>query len=318
VSLDEARALAREAVRKIQAGLPLKVDPLPSVGAVAELWLTKKVEGEGHRTARERRRIIERHIKPHVGDLPIAELRRSTVSNLLDLLVERHGEATADKALAVLSAICRWLETRDDAFRSPIVKGMRRGSAASRDRMLTDSEIRAVWTLAEASGPLGAFVQLALLTGQRRGVLTGMRWDQIDANGVWHIPRLPRQKQSGGDLRLAPLARAIIDRQPRIAGDARVLRFSYWPSVQRFQKAAGLAPWRIHDLRRCARSLLSRAGVQTEISELVLGHSIKGIQKVYDRHSYFEEKGQALARLAALIERIVSPSDNIVTLGAAS
>ena len=63
---------------------------------------------------------------------------------------------------------------------------------------------------------------------------------------------------------------------------------------------------------------MSRAGVQTEISELVLGHSIKGVRRVYDRHGYAEEKGQALVKLAALIERILSPADNVVALGAVS
>jgi hypothetical protein len=51
---------------------------------------------------------------------------------------------------------------------------------------------------------------------------------------------------------------------------------------------------------------------------LVLGHSIRGIRKVYDRHDYFSEKSEALAKLAALIERILNPSDNVTVLGVAS
>jgi hypothetical protein len=62
---------------------------------------------------------------------------------------------------------------------------------------------------------------------------------------------------------------------------------------------------------------MSRARLPTEISELVLGHAIKGIQKVYDRHSYFEEKSHALAALAQLIEQILAPpGTNVIALGA--
>jgi integrase len=169
-----------------------------------------------------------------------------------------------------------------------------------------------------ASGAYGSFVKLALLTAQRRAKLAALSWDQIDANGVWHIPRQLREKQTGGALALPPLALEIIRSQPRLVTDSRVFRRPNHRTIAAFQRATGLPHWTIHDLRRTAWSLMSRAGIQTEISELVLGHSIKGIQKVYDRHSYFEEKAQALAKLAALIERILHPAANVVTLEAVS
>jgi integrase len=68
----------------------------------------------------------------------------------------------------------------------------------------------------------------------------------------------------------------------------------------------------LHDLRRTARSLMSRAGVRPDIAERVLGHSIKGVEGVYDRHSYRDEKAHALAALASLIESIVRPTDKVV------
>ena len=71
--------------------------------------------------------------------------------------------------------------------------------------------------------------------------------------------------------------------------------------------------WVIHDLRRTARSLMSRAGVRPDIAERVLGHAIPGVEGVYDRHSYAEEKAEALGKLAALVDRIVKPAlDNVV------
>jgi integrase len=72
-------------------------------------------------------------------------------------------------------------------------------------------------------------------------------------------------------------------------------------------KLPSMPHWVIHDLRRTARSLMSRIGVQTEIAERVLGHKQQGIVAVYDRHKYEDEMGTALRRLAAEITRILDP-----------
>jgi integrase len=70
----------------------------------------------------------------------------------------------------------------------------------------------------------------------------------------------------------------------------------------------------MHDLRRTARSLMSRAGVQSEHAERVLGHAIVGVEGVYDQYDYRREKTDALEKLADLIERILNPKPNVVRL----
>jgi integrase len=84
------------------------------------------------------------------------------------------------------------------------------------------------------------------------------------------------------------------------------------------KRVATAKPWTIHDLRRTARSLMARAGVRSDIAERTLGHVIAGVEGVYDRHDYLEEKGEALAAVALLVERILQgEQNNIVQLGAA-
>jgi integrase len=74
-----------------------------------------------------------------------------------------------------------------------------------------------------------------------------------------------------------------------------------------------MQPWTIHDLRRTARSLMSRAGVRPDIAERVLGHAIAGVEGVYDRHDYLEQKADAMARVGALIKTIIgSPEPDVV------
>ena len=139
-----------------------------------------------------------------------------------------------------------------------------------------------------------------------------MRWSDISPDGVWTISTEKREKGNAGALKLPKLALGIIAAQPRLAGnphvfagnggDARAVEQRHKVALD---KASGVTDWRLHDLRRTARSLMSRAGVLNDHAELVLGHALPGVEGVYDLHRYDQEKAEALRRLAALIERIV-------------
>ena len=317
LSLDEARALTRDAVRRIRLGFPLEDVRGDSVADVADKWLKLVVQERGYRTARERERIVQKYIVPQLGDRVFVAVRRSDIAALLDDVAAVNGKAMADQVLKVFGAIASWWSKREDDYRSPIVRGMRRGDAVKRDRVLNDDEIRAVWGAADRHGSTGGIVQFALLCAQRYAKIATMRWTDLHGD-VWDIPQGAREKGTAGALRLPPLALGIIHRQPRIAGKGPVFGRPHSRTLPRLRDDAGVDGWTIHDLRRTARTLLSRARVSTEIAELVLGHSIKGIQQVYDRHKYFEEKAHALAALAQLVENILSPpASKVVSLGVA-
>ena len=81
-----------------------------------------------------------------------------------------------------------------------------------------------------------------------------------------------------------------------------------------FDEDCGVSDWTIHDLRRTARSLMSRAGVQPDHAERCLGHVVTGIRGTYDRHAFRDEKLAAFEALAALVDRIVNPADNVVQM----
>jgi integrase len=166
-----------------------------------------------------------------------------------------------------------------------------------------------------------------MLTGQRREATASMRWSDI-AGDVWTVRSGPRRKGTGGRLRLPPVALAIINGMPRFAGNDLVFAgtryhgaFSNYSRLKLdFDRRCGVRDWVLHDLRRVARSLMSRAGVPREHSEKVLGHAIRGAEGHYDLHEYEHEKGIALQRLAAELERIVNPpeGDNVVAFPASA
>ena len=85
-------------------------------------------------------------------------------------------------------------------------------------------------------------------------------------------------------------------------GDGPINGFSKMKA--RLDRLSGVGGWTVHDCRRTARSLMSRAGVSSEHAERIMGHSIVGVEGTYDRHRYFDEKADALRRLAALIDAL--------------
>jgi integrase len=310
---------------------------------VAENWLKRYVAAKGLRSQDEIERILNYYVYPRWERQPFFELRRGDVNELLDALVDKHGPAQADGVLAVLRSIMNWFQTRDENYVSPIVKGMRRdqrkASERARDRILDDDEIRVVWKAAEDTGTYGALVRLLLLTAQRLDKVKTIRWDDISAEGVWTIRSEPREKGNAGEIKLPPIALNIITAQPQIdnnphvfPGSARGRRHksadrsgppSFNSFSQRKEELAGKLPrdmqhWTLHDLRRTARSLMARAGVADNVAERVLGHVIGGVQGVYNRHDYFDEKADALQRLASLVGTILNPPDksNVVPLAA--
>jgi integrase len=137
---------------------------------------------------------------------------------------------------------------------------------------------------------------------------------------VWTIPSEKREKGNAGTLQLPKLVLDLIAAQPRIANNPHVFAgrgdgprsFEHRHKLA-FDALSGVSGWRLHDLRRAARSLMSRAGVLNNHAELVLGHARPGVEGTYDLHRYDAEKADALRKLTALIERIVhGPAGNNV------
>jgi integrase len=198
----------------------------------------------------------------------------------------------------------------------------------ARDRTLADHEIRVVWKVAENQGTFGRLVRFILLTAARRTEAAGMVWAEIDG-ADWLLPAARNKTKANLVRPLSAAASAALpertgsyvfsnDGKTQISGfskfkkkfDAAVLR----ELKKQDPEAAPLPNWCLHDLRRSARSLMSRAHVPPHHAERCLGHTLKGVEGVYDHHDYRPEMKKAYEALAALIERIMNPpaDDNVV------
>lgn len=327
LEIETAREAARRAIARIKDGLaPVEEKPrVESFDDVARDYLKRHVVAKGLRSEDEIRRLLNVYVLPTWKDLEFVEIRRGAVAKLLDTIEDENGKRQADYVLAIVRGICNWYAARNEDYVSPIVRGMRRTAPTGRKRarILTDDEIRAVWKATETGGAFASIVRFALLTAQRREKVLTLKWADI-TDGVWTVPNSEREKGAGGDLVLPQLALDVVERQPQVEDNPYVFAGrgdGYFNGLSKakaaLDKAAGVTGWTIHDLRRTARSLLSRAGVRPDIAERVLGHVIEGVEGVYDRHGYRDEKAEALKRLAGLLTNILNPAKNVIPLARA-
>ena len=328
LSIEEAIEKGRAALKRIKDGDPA-FEPPPvrpdSFKAVAENYVKLHVKKHGLRSQAEIERILGKFVYPVWQNREFESIRRSDVAALLDMVEGASGPHQADSVLGVVRGLMNWQTTRSDDYVCPIAPRMGRvdPEAKKRDRVLDDDEIRRVWSAVEGDGAFGAIIRFALLTAQRKDKVAALRWEEVDVDGVWNIPTEHREKGNAVALVLPEAALAIIKGQRRISGNPYVFAGrgggyfkGFSPRKRALDKRVGDIPrWVIHDLRRTARSLMSRAGVRPDIAERVMGHTIKGVEGIYDRHKYLKEKGDALELLAGLVETILSPPDkNVVPI----
>jgi integrase len=321
-SLARAHTLVDEARAELEVGRDPRAVKSETLKAVCEDYITR--ESAGLRSAKDRKATLERLVYPELGDRPIGDVRRSEIVRLLDKVEDENGPAAADKTLAFIRRVFNWHASRSDDFRSPIVPGMSRTKPRerARSRVLSDDELRVVWKIAEGHGAFGRLVRFLLLTGARRREAAAMRWAELDG-ADWTLPALRNKTKL--DL-VRPLPKAALDvlgdkpdgatfvfstdnGATALSGFSKAktdLDKSVTEKLRAYDpKAEPLPNYTLHDLRRTARSLLSRAGVPTDHAERCLGHVIPGVRGIYDRWEYCAEKADAYVKLARQIDWIV-------------
>ena len=337
-TLDAARGLAREYREKASQGIdPRRArprrrqhpSPQPASAAIAPGPARHSIEF----LASE---YLERHVRPNRKDpaysarildkdvLPTWKGRDARtiepheVIELLDGIVERGSAVMANRTAGLLGQLFKFGIHRRIVTASPVQLLYRPGGREKpRERSLTDDELRAF-----LSDPIGCtryarlahVVTVLLLTGQRRGELARARWREIDlAARTWTIPDenaksgrghvVPLSAWAVGEFRaLQRLAKHSPWVLPANGGehpvDPKQLTRSLAKCRTRFE-AHGIAPFNLHDLRRCCRTGLARLKVAPHIAERVLNHAQERIPGTYDMHDYADEKRAALEQWAA-------------------
>lgn len=314
IGLADARDKAREILRRVQLGEFVEETPetpLPTFGETVpqfiELWSKPR-----NRTWRESQRML--HKFASLDHRPLGEIKRSEVVCVLDQIVGQSTPISANRALSTLKKLFSWAADRGTIEVNPIAGLKPPAKAVARDRVLTDDELIACWKASESDGfPFEQYAKLMILTGQRRGEVAGMQWSELDfEKATWTIPALRAKNATQHIVPLAPLALSLLKSVPRFLGSDFVFTTTGTTPISGFRKfkdrlevAAGTDDWRMHDIRRTVATNMAALGVQPHVIEAVLNHKsgiVSGVAAVYNRHSYGQEKREALEKWAEHVE----------------
>jgi integrase len=316
MTLLRARAAAAAVHDQVERGLdPAAKAPLDETDrtfdALAKVYLAR--HADQLRTGGETHRVFKRMILPVFGGRIVEEIKRPEVARFLDRVVDENGPVAANRCQAHLRAAFTWLERRGLVENNPVAGIPRPGGAERpRDRVLTDEEIRAIWS--SDSALFQGIAQIALLTAQRRESIAAMKWADLVLDGeapLWTIPAADMKMARIHDVPLSPQAVAILKLRPRTGRfvfglDTPYSGFS--KAKTRLQQQTGTTGWTLHDCRRTATTRMA-PHTAAEVMRAILDHrppSNDMLGRVYNQHSYQAEARVALEGLGRSIDRLVA------------
>jgi integrase len=349
-SLATARKLAQEALDKVAEGF----DP------AAEKQAAKKEEVGSDIFSAVAEQFVERHAKrntrassvrlteqwlnkdvlPRWGHRRIQEISKRDVLDLLDAVIDRGGGLSANRVLAVVRKLFAWAVQRGIVEVSPAAGIKPPFAERTRDRILSDDEIRWFWLACDKVGyPFGSMAKLLLLTGQRRDEVSGLARGELDLDKkLWTLPGGRSKNDKPHEVPLSDAALLVIASLPRIKsnkgllfttnGETHVSGYSRAKAaidkvmldITRAERGEDteIPRWTFHDLRRTGASGMARLGIALPVIEKLLNHSsgsFAGIVGVYQRHSFADEKRNALNAWAKFVLSLVDGQPaNVVPL----
>ena len=325
---DQARADLRAAVKGQDPAAEKKADrEADTFGDLATQYMEKYAK-KHKRSWFKDEQALKRDLLPRFRHRKAASIQRREAIGLLEEIADRGAPVGANRTLEIMRRIYNWGIEREIVSLNPCQRIKKIGVERHRERVLNDDEIRAVWTAFEQETPrMCAHFKLRLLTLQRGGEISRMRWNDLDlSSGWWTIP--PEFTKNGLSHRvpLSPLTKQIIEGMkdqtdgsewvlpsPTGNGPLRV----FWRAIAAIKEHSKVE-FVPHDLRRTGASRLTGdLGLSRFLVGQVLNHVETGITATYDRHSYDREKRQALDAWGQRLMEIVSgerAAANVVSL----
>lgn len=347
--VDEGRDPAAEAKEAKDAA---KAQPVRTVEDLAQAYLTACEKGRYRPRQKVKRAstidgerwLWKKHWAPYIGSVKIEALTRAAICKPLEALADEGKGVTANRARAMLRGVFAYAVKEGRVQTNPVASIDPLVAEVSRDRVLTDDELRAVWSaLVDPSGlrmptangegeplqigrPVRIALQLAFLTMQRRAEISSMRESDVDLDtGVLTIPA---EQAKGGRVHVVPLAprsvaliREALALRP-VGADGQASPYVF-PSrdapmaapiapaalshaVRDLRAALGSDRFTLHDARRSGATRLADAGVSAFDVGLVLAHaSERGGAAAVTSVYVRSAYMREKARTLALLERLI-------------
>jgi len=308
VDLPKRKALARKAKREaLQA---------PSLSEAVAKWVRQHSQPGRYWDELEQR--FDNQIIPALGkDSKVHELTKADVQSLLD------DSGSPRLTYAALSPFLKWCMSRDFIPSNPMASILAPAPSSARERTLSDTELKQLWSATSKLPLYGNFYRLLLLTMQRRSEVAGLRLSEVSGE-LWTIPGSRTKNGKPHLVPLSPQALTVIEDAKQELDTGCPYLFptvthtndwrpicDYSGSKERLDKLmpADIPSWRTHDLRRTGRTNLGKLKVPREHAEKVLNHVPKDkLQAVYNLYEYLDEKRHALSVWGLHVSRLTENS----------
>ena len=288
----------------------------------------------------EVRRMFEKDVLPLLGNLAVADIKKSHITDVTDVMLARGVNRAAKIAFSLMRQMFRFAVDRDLIEYDPtasIRKAKIGGKDVERDRVLSDEEIRTLAKLTPDANLLPSTesaIWIALSTCCRIGELLGARWEHLDLKqNTWLIPAENSKNGKPHTVTLSPFATRQFERiqahnsksawcYPNTDDSGPVCSKTVTKQLGdrqrqpeqgtmsgRSAKAQALilagGKWTPHDLRRTGATIMTALGVLPEVAERCLNHTEENkVKRTYQRHSYLAEMASAWKALGKHLENL--------------
>jgi integrase len=309
---DTARTKALQLLGTVAGGTDPFAQTLSGEGfAIAvDRYLERKRGSLKPRSFSEVERYLRKHCAP-LHRLRLSQIDRRTCAALLGQIEQASGPVCRNRARSALSDVFSWCITEGLLDSNPVVGTAKANENGSRERVLTREELCKLWS-ALGDDVFGNAVRLLLLTGMRRNEIGKLQWSEIDfARKMVVLP--PARVKNGRqfELPLSTQALAVLQRVPRRNSSDFLFGargFNDWADAKaRFDARIGIAPYRLHDLRRTCATNLGELGVLPHVIEQALNHvsgAKAGVAGIYNKSKMIDAVRDALQRWADALDEI--------------
>jgi integrase len=306
IGLADARKLAAKLMLEVIQGKDPAAEKRATRGngtfaEVAQRYVEEYAKKE-NKSWKQAEALVRRNLLPAWGKLSANTITRSDVRAVMGKI---DAPITANQVLASASAIFSWAIKQELLVSNPC-HGVERNATQSRERVLSDTEVPRFWEAFDKADLPGTALQVLLLTGQRPGEVTHMRYDQIE-NGWWTLPGAPDAEKQWPGTKNAQTHRVWLpEAVQQIIAELKIGDdFVFGPTMNlnaamrticKQLKALRATP---HDLRRTHGSTITRLGFGRDAMNRIQNHKDGGIASVYDRYEYEEENKRVMEAVAA-------------------
>ena len=343
IGLSKARQLARDAINQQVEGLDpsqkkrdakaaKKLKPVDeiTVAETVERWIERYAKAE-LRTWPAIKRSLEKDVTTRWGKRPLKSITRPMVAQLVDDIVDRDAPRQAALVFAYLHRMFGWCVSRGYLESNPAEGLQKPKQAPSRERVLSDDELRLILMAAKSFGyPFQPIIELLALSGQRKSEIGAGKWAEVDLTAkVWHLPASRTKNKTAHTFPLTPMMVEILKKLPRInrkegkelssyiftttgesvvSGYSRIKR-AIDKRIADQNEGKPIPAWSFHDLRRTAATGMASLRVPVEVIEQVLNHKsgkLAGVAGIYNRHGYEDEMRLALEKWEQKIIKILA------------